>query len=1143
MLQIRTTIDNRLQYLDLFEDSNITLDVSFLEVQDITKKNSPYSQTFKLPGSKNNNNIFNAFYDFNSSPVDYSPLQKFNAEIAFNGVVLYAGYIRLNSATRIVNEIVYDVTFYSEVGDLISNMKDKFLSDLVLSDTPSDFQVTGYPFNLQFQYSQDWDPDLNPALYNSPDPLKNGNVYFSILNRGLSYIQDVTSGGQTVDAEIIPRMAWQKPTFFSDENTYWDSTEYIVPYIPFKAISTVPRTYMTGSLRVKDIYESIFRNAGYSVSSNFFDTAYFKRIYMPLTVSNNNYYPVQSVQPTFSFESVGATTATSVNFICPNYTWTELPSLVTHESNRINISGYSVDNTSFYQYPDSFFLTQQGLYRFQISFDAVSNVDASFTFDIRNIYNPGTGGTPYYSCWDVGYTVSSTDPINIESGQQLINQVVIVEVNTRDLNVSGGTYFGLDWRNLNPVDDVRLTKVSMSIVTAPNFIPIASGATSATYNPLLEFVKPDVKQIDFISGINKLFNLVVIPNPDKQKEIIVEPVIDWIGKGDVLDWSGKVNREAPITIQPLTTIINGTLNFDYTDDGSSSNLNFKTLNERKFGQNIQTLNTDYRDSVLQFGNIFSAQSDSTLNTESSYKGFTIPNYFSSKTVDKEGTTFVEFNPYKTTPKLLFRSPNLPIKSLRQGNTNWINIDGTFSTEWSNNNRRTTYPFGVSGLTHAVVWNKRDKTDIDELDFIEYEDLYEIYYKDYVEDMVDVTNRIVGCEMYFEPYELSSLKWNEKIFLDGNYYRVNKIKGFNLVEPGLTKVELIKLTREYQGHRVRYYDLENCSGATDLHTSTDLNYGVYYLKGYNVKISGECYTISAGTYNSGYTYQALDLSDSYIDCDCLVTTQQTGIGFYNELVPIIPPTPTPLPPSNCSEDCQEIEWENESPLWMAVTYKECITGDIVTVSVYPSQIWRDCVCLDFQPQYAGAGSLVINYQGVCNTVTPTPTPTLVTATPTPTPTPTPGACYEYELENQNPYLVTYYYTDCCTGLLDNGTISADNIVIVCSNTVPTGTGFVINNIDFCPLPCPSPTPTPVTATPTPTPTNTPSSGSYTYYYNTEKCDVPGDFINFGSNTFYPTGKVVKGGIVTGCYEIIAQYVSPVPVADSIALAYNSCGVCP
>ena len=133
MLQIETYINNELRFIDLFDEEKINMSVSFAEVQDITKKNSTFSQSFKVPGSKNNNDIFNHYYDFSASIFEYNPLDKFDAQITNNGYIIYDGYIRLNGVSSVENDITYDITFYSEIGNVIANIQDKFLSDLDLT--------------------------------------------------------------------------------------------------------------------------------------------------------------------------------------------------------------------------------------------------------------------------------------------------------------------------------------------------------------------------------------------------------------------------------------------------------------------------------------------------------------------------------------------------------------------------------------------------------------------------------------------------------------------------------------------------------------------------------------------------------------------------------------------------------------------------------------------------------------------------------------------------------------------------------------------------------------------------------------------------------------------------------------------------
>ena len=130
MLQIRTTINSGYTYLDLYKNEPVFLSLSFAELQDVTKKNSNFSKSFSLPGSKKNNEVFNFFYDLNAIPTTFNPNNKFEAVLMWDGYEIMQGNIRLNGVSTLNGAIIYQVTFYNQVGDLMANIGDKFLWDL-----------------------------------------------------------------------------------------------------------------------------------------------------------------------------------------------------------------------------------------------------------------------------------------------------------------------------------------------------------------------------------------------------------------------------------------------------------------------------------------------------------------------------------------------------------------------------------------------------------------------------------------------------------------------------------------------------------------------------------------------------------------------------------------------------------------------------------------------------------------------------------------------------------------------------------------------------------------------------------------------------------------------------------------------------
>ena len=167
------------QRLDLFEDEQINVTSTQQNIQDISKVFTDFSQSFHIPASVNNNQIFEHFYenDINST-LDYNIRRNANIEIDYTP--FRTGKISLEKAEVKNNRSYsYQVTFY---GDVVS-LKDKFsedkLSDLTLlniyahaynateiknriTDGTTNY-VIRYPLIAQRQltYGDDGDNDIN----------------------------------------------------------------------------------------------------------------------------------------------------------------------------------------------------------------------------------------------------------------------------------------------------------------------------------------------------------------------------------------------------------------------------------------------------------------------------------------------------------------------------------------------------------------------------------------------------------------------------------------------------------------------------------------------------------------------------------------------------------------------------------------------------------------------------------------------------------------------------------------------------------------------------------------------------------------------------------------------------------------------
>ena len=1109
MIQIRTTIGCDLEYLDTYGDEDIKIEVGFAEVQDITKKNSTFTKSFKLPGSKHNNDIFNHFYDFSASMYDYDVRRKFDCQLLLDGNILYEGYLRLNGATNDNNEIIYDVGFYSEVGNLIANIGDKMLQAVDFSDLSHNYNY--------FEVANSHLLDSNISLLDSPNGWENGKLYYSLLSKGYQYT------GQTFDDTNIDYTDTTVIDWVFDPT----SPNGKFGYMTF-AGTPAQWYYLTPSIQIKEIYDRIYTGAGYNVQSEFMETDYFKNFYLPLTFDDDSIFVGQTIDPAYTFINEGNPPGQPVDIT--SYTFTSNTGGGTVGAKRILHQVVTEDNFSATNSSKSFKIGTSGTYSCRVTFSGFNSeqypetvpLDSEVQFKLR--FSNGTAFNNTGLAFSSGSVKYSSGTLILPAGGFVQNVSFTFDFTH---NSNSEMAYGWDMIDDQGVGDFILERFKFEILEGPRQI------VNGIIDPTAEFPCCQYKQIDFLASINQFFNMVTVPIPGDPKTLRVEPVIDFIGKGETLDWTSKVDRGEPIKVEPLTDIIEGTLNYMYEEDDGWANETYTKANNYVFGNLNVELNQDYKDKSTDFETEFGSEVDRVMegNLVPSALGnyATSPMYFQRK--DKEGddgAVIPEFNPYRTTPKLLFKGPMIPtctfgkhqftIPGNPPGETDpkWWLTNVAFS-KWRNQNRFTTYPFGINKFSHYTNWSD-DKFDKRELNFAGAETLYNVYWEDYIQDLTNPDNRLVSMKMFFDPFEVSQLKFNEIINVDNTKFRLNSIKNYSLTERGLADVELIKLTKEYEPHRKLYYTFTPCDGSECgiLYSHSDLQYGLYAFANKYVQVQGGCgcmyltysYDPPVGVVN----YQPVLISlqqnsafnpnggeylifDSCSDCESGNPNLKSDcLNVYNNIIP--EPTPTPS-----STPCATQTPRPSSPL----------------------------------PSYSPLP------------ITPTPTPT-----PTTSPIPTdPCTCIEYEIYNSSSSQVgNYKYKRCSDNVIVGPTYIQPletQYVCACENSIKktvgiqtTGVGFCLNPIDPTPTPTPSVTATNTpTPTHTPTPTPTPGGGTPTDY---DVCNTSGAVDITVAYVDCATGNLITVVIPAGeCAEACAcsdiAFVGPAGNEENMAVLNN------
>jgi hypothetical protein len=227
--------------LDTFSDIPFRVDVSAIQNNEIGSNFGIASQAISLPGSKANNEFFQAAFNVNS-PNARGFKRSVDCQVIQDGAAVFKGNLILNEVvTDSESDTTYSVTLVNESVDFTTLIKEQYISQL-------DFPELVHPFNIT-SITASWEDD-NSFL--------NGDVYYPLVDYG-------TDG---TDPNLFP-------IEFGGTVGKVDNIASPMQIQQFKP-----------SIRVKKVIDKIFESVGYQYSSTFFDSAEFSTIYALTTADD-----------------------------------------------------------------------------------------------------------------------------------------------------------------------------------------------------------------------------------------------------------------------------------------------------------------------------------------------------------------------------------------------------------------------------------------------------------------------------------------------------------------------------------------------------------------------------------------------------------------------------------------------------------------------------------------------------------------------------------------------------------------------------------------------------------------------------------------------------------------------------------------
>ena len=289
-VEIYIKVNDEYKRLDLFKDEKISLTSSIQNVNDLSKVFTDYTQSFTVPASKNNNQIFN-YWNENAVNDGFDQRVRYDAIIELNTIPFKKGQIQIEKANEKDNRVEsFSITFYGKV----KQIKDLFKEDKLNS---LDYSSLNHPYNFGEVAGRIDGSIVDDVSY----PLVGNQHKYEYLTGGAN---DITVGGSIA-----------KSIFYTD----------LFPAIP-----------------VSRIFDFIETKYGITFNSTLFSTSYWTDLY--LYCKNTEQQRIMSPLVRVPFTTHGGVDFLEVNQVNNTYTFDP-----TNENIQLVLKCTPSDNSVMYR--------------------------------------------------------------------------------------------------------------------------------------------------------------------------------------------------------------------------------------------------------------------------------------------------------------------------------------------------------------------------------------------------------------------------------------------------------------------------------------------------------------------------------------------------------------------------------------------------------------------------------------------------------------------------------------------------------------------------------------------------------------------------------------------------------------------------
>ena len=646
------------QRLDLFQDEDITINLSVQNVQDISKVFTEFTQDFTVPASPTNNAIFSHYYrtDVNGG---FDGRFRQDAQIEINSLPFRAGVVELESVQLKGTEpYAYTLTFYGNLVNLSDLFGEDYLYDL-------DFSAYNHTYTDDAVFERFTSEYDNQFFYPLMSPVKN-------------WIYDSSNADH------------------SDNNIAWhnENEDHGIHYYELKP-----------ALKATAILDAIETKYGITFSGSFLSSNPFVDLSLWLHRTEGYLYGT-TTSIDWQLINFNRTTGGGTEFNLSTETWNVV------DTDIYQLEATVANATAAYELG----LFQNGQLVSIIPYDAHPSASVTHTFI----------GLGFYSGDEVQLKIRAAVPVSF------------------------------DYR----VDDFEATDATTS---TKRFEVDQTLTATYTFELVVSDLMPEIKVKDFLSGILKMYNMVLVPTGGVN--FLIQPLDNWYEAGSDKNYQEYFDITEYAVNRPS---LYREIEFKYQETDQILGFEYRHLNNVGYGDLRSFFTFDGDEFIVELPfecPLFERLSD--LNAEAA----PVTNVLVYKSITRNANEDGVFNPYLGAPVLFYGVwadydlTSNPVAFVNSDDSTSRPVNYCWYANTSNN------PYSAS-LANTICFG----ADIDPylLQSIN-NNLYQDYWSNYITDLYNSKRRIFQIDAVLPVGVIINMELNNAVVWNNNKYIVNNVE--------------------------------------------------------------------------------------------------------------------------------------------------------------------------------------------------------------------------------------------------------------------------------------------------------------------------------------------------------------------------------